>query len=295
MTQARSIAVFIMLAVLTGCVGDSPPAQPGTGSKYVVKNQSYKRVWRAAMAAAGRNISVTTSSEASGIIRGKASGAEEVGVFLRRDRSDPMITEVEVAGGKPTGLTITSSFYNSPTARNWGNLIFKEMQYELDNMDINDALALAPKPTSLRLQDMSPEMRQAQQNDMRAQIRREIQSQMPQQPQQAQQAPAQMDMRAQIREEVRLQMEQEMRNRAQSQYPTQGYQQPSAGFAPAPPATPTRQAVVPTAPAPAVAAPLPRTTLSLRERLRELRKLYQDQLISPAEYEAQKSKILNDL
>lgn len=280
MTQARSILVLFVLAVLTGCAGDAVPAKPGTGSKYVVENQSYQRVWRAAMAAAGRNISVTTSNEAGGVIRGKAAGVEEIGVFLRRDRSNPMRTVIEVAGGKSTGLTITSSFYNSPTARNWSNLIFKEIQYELDNMDQYDALAAAPKPSSLRLKDMTPEMRAAYQPSMRAQIRQEIQAQMP--PEIPAAAPR-IDLRAQIREEVRMQMEQEMRYRMQSQQ--------AVGGAPRPPL-----AAAPTAPAvPSAPALLPQTTLTVRERLGELRTRYQNQMISKAEYDAKKTEILKDL
>jgi hypothetical protein len=275
--------VFIALAVLTGCSGSSVPAKPGDGSKYVVENEPYKRVWRAAMAAAGRNMSVSVSNEASGVIRGNAAGVEEIGVFLRRDRSNPMRTEIEVAGGKNTGLTITSSFYNSPTAKNWSSLIFRELQYELENMDHFDALAAAPKPSSMRLQDMTPEMRADSQTNMRAQIRQEIQAQMP--PEIGAPAP-QIDVRAQIREEVRLQMEQEMLRRMQSQAPAGGDTRP-----PLPAAPP-----VPIAPAlPPATTLLPQTTLTVRERLRELRTLYQDQLIGKAEYESKKAVILKDL
>lgn len=42
-------------------------------------------------------------------------------------------------------------------------------------------------------------------------------------------------------------------------------------------------------------APPPRAPLSIRERMRELKALYLEQLITPAEYEAKKAAVLGDL
>jgi hypothetical protein len=156
----------------------------------------------------------------------------------------------------------------------------------------------------MRMEDMSPEMRAQAQTNVRS------------------------DIRAQIREEVRAQMQREMRMQTQQQ----GYQpapqavpnyqpaQPTQPQAPrvreytsnvgptraplAPPAQVRSQYSAPAqsqyaepvqAAAPAVAPPLPKTTLTLRERLRELKKMYQDQLISKPEYESKKESILGDL
>lgn len=238
------------------------------------------------MAAAGRNMSVNTSNEAGGVIRGKATGTEEIGIFLRRDRNDPLKTEVEVAGGKRSGMTITSSFYTSPTAKNWPMLIYKEMEYELANMDQYNTMANAPRPSSLRLEDMSPEMRNSQGN-IRSQVQNEIRAQMPAQ---ARSTP-QVDVRAQIREEVRLQMEQEMRQRMQNQAAAVAPQSARPLTTPSLPSAPLAAPAAPTI----VMAPLPKTTLTPRERLRELKALYQDQLISNAEYESKKAAILKDL
>jgi len=282
----RAFLALILLPLLAACAGDAVVAQSGTGSKYVFENQSYQRVWRAAMAAAGRNMTVNTSNEAGGVIRGNAAGTEEIGIFLRRDRSDPLKTEVEVAGGKRSGMTITSSFYKSPPAKNWPMLIYREMEYELANMDQYDTMAAAPRPSSLRLEDMTPEMRSSQ-GKIRSQVQEEIRAQMPAQVRDT----PQIDVRAQIREEVRLQMEQEMRQRMQDQ---------AAAVAPRsarPLTAPSLPSAAPTAPAAPsiVMAPLPKTTLTPRERLRELKALYQDQLISNAEYESKKAAILKDL
>ncbi len=287
MKKYRAFLALILLPLLAACAGGGVTAQSGTGSKYVFENQSYQHVWQAAMAAAGRNMSVNTSNEAGGVIRGKAAGTEEIGIFLRRDRSDPLKTEVEIAGGKRSGMTITSSLYTSPTAKNWPMLIYKEMKYELANINQYDTMANAPRPPSLRLEDMSPEMRNSQGN-IRSQVQKEIQAQMPAQIRSA----PKVDVRAQIREEVRLQMEQEMRQRMQDQAAAVAPQ--SARPRAAAPSLPRAPLAAPAAPT-IVMAPLPTTTLTPRERLKELKALYQDQLISNSEYESKKAAILKDL
>jgi hypothetical protein len=290
--RVNTVIAFAFLILVSACAGDNV-AQPGTGKKFVTQNESYQRVWRATIASAGRNFSIEHSNEAGGVIRGHAPGVEEIGVFVRRSRTNPNEIEIEVAGGKKKGLTITSSVYKSPKAKNWSNILFKEIHYELQNMDRMDALALAPRASSLRLEDMSPEERNAAETDVR------------------------IDIRAQIREEVRAQMQYEMRvQQGQTTTPARRQQeQPQAptvreytsSMAPtrAPLTAPTPMPVQPQAPsqyyaptpvpAPIVTAPLPKTTLSLRERLGMLKKMYQDQLISKPEYEAKKADILSDL
>lgn len=285
MKKYQILMALALLPLLAACAGSAVPAKPGEGGKYVFENYSYERLWDAAMIAAGHNISIDSSNEAAGVIRGHAAGTEEIGIFFRRDSTDPLKTQVEVAGGKRRGLTITSSFYTSKTAKNWPNIIFKEMNYELTKVDPYSAYASAQRPGSMRLEDMSPEQRSAGQTSIRAQVHDEIRSQRPPEARPA----AQGDIRAQIREEVRRQMEYERQTQ------TQGRAAPVA----APRVTqrvtaPRAPAVPPSAPA-SIMPPLPTTTLSLRERLGELKALYQDQLIGKAEYESKKAAILKDL
>jgi hypothetical protein len=332
-TKAYTLFALAFMVLLSACAGDTP-AKQGTGNKYTVSGETYKRVWRAANAAAGRHITVENSNEAAGTIRGHADGSEEIGVFIKRSRSKPDEVEVEVAGGKSKGLTISSAVYNSPKAKNWARLIFKELEYELETMDQMDALAAAPRPSSLRLEDMSPEMRRSSQKSIRAQIREEVRAEMRREMRRERQLQQTEDFQEQEEEEVEERAPPPRRRNAQPPKPRR-VQRPdedtpaaskyqgrrkytdmpapvrapvsstrsraSRSVAPEPEAAqeaepaPARAVAPPRRRAPAVAAPLPKTTLTLRERLGELKKMYQEQLIGQAEYDAKKDALLDEL
>jgi hypothetical protein len=105
----------IVLALLLFCMGcatvDSLQRGAG-GATFLVQNKSYDEIWRAAILAVGKQLTIVESDKSSRTIKaeraiGVATWGEVVGVFITPDSTDSHTFEVEVESLKRDQVQVT--------------------------------------------------------------------------------------------------------------------------------------------------------------------------------------------
>jgi len=127
---AKTLIVFVILIgfILSSCatVGG---LRPGSGSTFEVQNHSYDQVWKAAVTAVTRSLTIVESDKNAGIIKaekgaGVTTWGEVVGVFIYPADTNSRRFTVEVTSQKRSQLQITG--------QNWERTIIEGMKAELN-------------------------------------------------------------------------------------------------------------------------------------------------------------------
>lgn len=128
-----SVRTFTLLAammgfMLSGCATIGS-LRPGSGSTFEVENRTYDQVWKAAVTAVSRSLTIVESDKNSGIIKaekraGGTTWGEVVGVFIQPADANSKRFTVEVTSKKRYQLQITG--------QNWERTIIEGMKAELN-------------------------------------------------------------------------------------------------------------------------------------------------------------------
>jgi hypothetical protein len=123
------LTAAMALAATAGCA-TVESIQPGAGgSTFEVRGKTYDQVWKAAVVAVSRSLTIVDSDKASGRIRaekgaGMATWGEVAGVFIRPAAQDAAAYTVEVQSLKRYTIQITG--------QDWRATIIANIKAELD-------------------------------------------------------------------------------------------------------------------------------------------------------------------
>lgn len=126
MMKAFSLILFISMLGACATVED---LRPGTGSVITIEGKTYEQIWKAAVKATNKNLTIVYNNKQRGEIRAEAaakiaSWGEVVGVFISPTTPTAAKYTVEVVSQKRSKLQLTG--------QNWERSILASMQVELD-------------------------------------------------------------------------------------------------------------------------------------------------------------------
>jgi hypothetical protein len=115
MNKASVCKMTIVVAFLLFCMGCATvdSLQRGAGGEtFLVQNKSYDEIWRAAILAVGKQLTIVESDKSSGTIKAEraisvATWGELVGVFITPEGGDPHTFQVEVESLRRDQVQIT--------------------------------------------------------------------------------------------------------------------------------------------------------------------------------------------
>ncbi len=129
MLKLKSLFILFTLALLLSGCATVEGLRPGTGSVLEIRGKTYNEIWKAAVRAANKNLTVVYNNKNRGEIRAEAaaklaSWGEVVGIFITPTSDKAPKYTVEVVSQKRSKIQITG--------QNWERAIISSIQVDLD-------------------------------------------------------------------------------------------------------------------------------------------------------------------
>ncbi len=120
---------IILLSLLLSSCATIEDLRPGTGSVIDIKGHTYDQIWKAAVKATNKNLTIVYNNKSRGEIRAEAaakiaSWGEVVGVFITPTTPKAPKYTVEVVSQTRSKIQITG--------QNWERSILASIQVDLD-------------------------------------------------------------------------------------------------------------------------------------------------------------------
>jgi hypothetical protein len=130
MKKINPTAIWVvLLGLLLSACATVEGLRPGTGSVINIEGRTYEQIWKAAVKAANKNLTIVYNNKLRGEIRAEAaaklaSWGEVVGVFISPTTPTAERYTVEVVSQKRSKFQLTG--------QNWERSILASIQTELD-------------------------------------------------------------------------------------------------------------------------------------------------------------------
>ncbi len=124
----KTFGLMLLIGILGACA-TVEDLRPGTGSVITIEGKTYEQIWKAAVKATNKNLTIVYNNKQRGEIRAEAaakiaSWGEVVGVFISPTTPKASKYTVEVVSQKRSKLQLTG--------QNWERSILASIQVELD-------------------------------------------------------------------------------------------------------------------------------------------------------------------
>lgn len=121
------LCMFLFIGILTACA-TVESLRPGTGSVLTIQGKSFEQIWKAAVKATNKNLTIVYNNKQRGEIRAEAaaklaSWGEVVGVFVSPTTPNAPKYTVEVVSQKRSKIQLTG--------QNWERSILASIQVDL--------------------------------------------------------------------------------------------------------------------------------------------------------------------